>query len=195
MNMQHFWFNIIGHFDDTQIMDFLVKNVPENGTIAEIGVWRGRSTAYLGVEALNSGKNIQIDAIDLWFTPDSGYISPEEFREKNPEADIYNLAEDSMYVKFIQNMKDLRNVRPIKMCSWEAASIYADNSLDAVYIDGDHIYESVKKDIHAWYDKVKPGGILSGHDIFNCLDVPKAVKECFGDSYNTLNTSWWIQKK
>ena len=192
--MQHFWNTIIGHFDATDIMDFLIQNVPQDGKIAEIGVWRGRSSAYLGVEAINSGKNISIDCIDLWFTPNDGYISPEDFIEKNPDSNVLAPADDSMYIKFIQNMKDLRNIRPIRMCSWEAPAIYDDNSLDAVYIDGDHIYESVRKDIHAWYDKVKPGGILSGHDIFNCTSVPQAVNEAFGDSYKTMGSSWYLIK-
>lgn len=192
--MKHFWHNIIGHFDDTAIMDHLIKNAPSDALIVEIGAWRGRSTSYLAVEAINSGKNIYIDAIDLWFTPNDGYISPEEYRDKNPLDNVYNPVDDSMYIQFIKNMKELRNVRPIRLCSWEAAKAYEDNSIYAVYIDGDHTYDAVKKDIHAWYDKVMPGGILSGHDIFNNTDVPKAVNECFGTSYDTLNTSWWIRK-
>ena len=38
------------------------------------------------------------------------------------------------------------------------------NDLDFVYIDGNHSYEYVKKDIENYYDKLKPGGLLAGHD-------------------------------
>lgn len=48
--------------------------------------------------------------------------------------------------------------------STEAAKTFPDGSLDFVFIDGAHDYESVVADIHAWYPKVKHGGIFSGHD-------------------------------
>jgi hypothetical protein len=192
--MNHFWQNITGHFDDTIMADFLINEAPPNSLIVEIGSWRGKSTSYLGVEAINSGKNIQIDAVDLWFTPNTGYNASENYEEAFPEKNIYAPDEHSMYIQFIKNMSDLRNVRPIRLCSWEAAEIYNNYSIFAVYIDGDHRYESVKKDIEAWYNKVMIGGIVSGHDIFNNADVPKAVTECFGNEYKTLNTSWYIRK-
>lgn len=49
-------------------------------------------------------------------------------------------------------------------------------SLDFVYIDGDHSYEAVKKDLEAWYPKVKSGGMFCGHD-YNYPDVERAVQE------------------
>ena len=38
------------------------------------------------------------------------------------------------------------------------------NSIDVVYIDGDHSYEKVTQDINLWYPKVKENGFLCGHD-------------------------------
>lgn len=48
--------------------------------------------------------------------------------------------------------------------SVEAAKKIADESLDFVYIDGEHSYKAVKQDIPAWFPKVKKGGIVGGHD-------------------------------
>jgi len=42
-----------------------------------------------------------------------------------------------------------------------------DDSLDFVFIDGDHSFEAVKKDLRMWHPKVKKGGLVSGHDLFN----------------------------
>lgn len=39
-----------------------------------------------------------------------------------------------------------------------------DNSLDVVYVDGDHKYPSVLNDLDLWYPKIKSGGFLCGHD-------------------------------
>lgn len=72
------------------------------------------------------------------------------------------------------------------------------NDLDFVYIDGDHRYESVKKDIELYYPKIKKGGVLAGHD-YNYYDVSRAVIE-FANKSNLnvttkgYNVDWWINK-
>ena len=41
------------------------------------------------------------------------------------------------------------------------------NKIDVLFIDGDHLYESVKKDFNAYLPLVKKGGIIGFHDIIN----------------------------
>lgn len=53
----------------------------------------------------------------------------------------------------------------IRMLSHDAASCFENESLDFVYIDGNHAYPFVKQDIADYWPKVKPGGILAGHDL------------------------------
>tara|TARA_Y100000034_G_scaffold30942_1_gene37816 strand:- start:1605 stop:2231 length:627 start_codon:yes stop_codon:yes gene_type:complete len=52
----------------------------------------------------------------------------------------------------------------IRALSHQAVKLFADNSLDFVYIDGSHAYDYVKEDIRLWYPKVKKGGLVAGHD-------------------------------
>ena len=52
----------------------------------------------------------------------------------------------------------------MRMTSLEAATLVNDNSLDAVYIDALHDYKNVLDDLNAWVPKVRPGGIIAGHD-------------------------------
>ena len=52
----------------------------------------------------------------------------------------------------------------VEKFSSDAAADLADNSLDFVYIDGNHDYDNVTADITLWSEKVRPGGIISGHD-------------------------------
>jgi hypothetical protein len=52
----------------------------------------------------------------------------------------------------------------IRGFSTEAVKLFADNSLDFVYIDGNHEFQQVTNDIAEWSKKVRPGGIVSGHD-------------------------------
>lgn len=63
----------------------------------------------------------------------------------------------------------------IEKFSEDAARDILDNSLDFVYIDGDHSYDSVMQDIIIWGRKVRTGGIISGDDYF--YDNNKAGRE------------------
>lgn len=67
---------------------------------------------------------------------------------------------------FIARTKDVPNIVKIRKSSVEAAKDFPDESLDAVYIDGAHEEEFVREDIRTWRRKLKPGGILSGHDFW-----------------------------
>jgi hypothetical protein len=45
-----------------------------------------------------------------------------------------------------------------------ASQMFADGSLDAVFLDGSHEAAAVEADVRAWLPKVRPGGVLAGHD-------------------------------
>ena len=98
------------------------------------------------------------------------------------------------------------NKKPIECIikpSIEAAKDIEDKSLDLVFIDADHSYESVLQDIKAWLPKVRKGGILSGHD----YDYPKfwGVKKAVDELLKNVNLEldadgevptvkvWWIK--
>jgi len=65
------------------------------------------------------------------------------------------------------------NCEIIKKTSMEASKDFKPNSLDFVFIDGNHDFEYVVNDIIAWMKIVKPGGIISGHDF--TTDVVKGT--------------------
>jgi predicted O-methyltransferase YrrM len=78
----------------------------------------------------------------------------------------------SWYFAFLTNVRifDLEGtVVPIRSASAPAASLFDDGSLDAVFVDGSHIYEDVLADIDAYLPKVRKGGVIFGHDL---LDLP-----------------------
>jgi len=83
----------------------------------------------------------------------------------------------------------------LKMFSEEAAKHIDDSSLDFCFIDGNHLYEYVKKDIELYLPKVKKGGLLGGHD----YDMPgTGVKQAVDESFNKEDVlfrqdwTWWI---
>jgi hypothetical protein len=62
------------------------------------------------------------------------------------------------------------NCEFIKAFSMDAVKNFKDNSLDFVFIDGNHTFEYAINDIAEWGKKVRPGGIISGHDFWNSAD-------------------------
>jgi predicted O-methyltransferase YrrM len=87
-------------------------------------------------------------------------------------------------------------VRVLKMDSVEASEVLAateGRTLDLVFLDGDHSYEGVRRDILAWLPLVRPGGILSGHDL-NWPGVRRAVEEllpAYRDAAGGF--CWWTE--
>jgi len=91
----------------------------------------------------------------------------------------------------------------IRALSVQAAQLFAPHSLDMVYIDANHSYEGVQADLSAWYDKVKPGGIISGDDYGGATfpGVTQAVDEFIARNHLTLQRdlviekrTWWAEK-
>jgi len=74
---------------------------------------------------------------------------------------------------------------------------FDDKSIDFVYIDGDHSYNNIKKDIELYYSKVKIGGLIGGHDYTKLqYGIKQAVIEFFpsSDICNEKN-DWWAIKR
>lgn len=180
--MEHFYENIDGWFNFQDIYSDVVNKLPNNSHIVEVGAWKGKSTAYLAVECINSGKNIKIDIIDIWTTDD--------------DSDKINLNNDIFGV-FKKNLAPVIDIiNPIQMASVEASKLYKDKSLDFVFIDANHFYQPVKDDLTAWRPKMKDGAIMAGHDYLgtHAPGVKKAVDEFFTkDKIEVFTISWYVQ--
>jgi len=81
---------------------------------------------------------------------------------------------------------------PIQGLSYQVTDQLADDSLDLVFIDADHGYDSVKRDIIAYTPKLKTTGLLTGHDI-DYPGVNKAVKELIKE-FDIGPNSVWVKK-
>lgn len=148
--MQHFFPDIPGWFDFADFYRDVVQALPDGAHIVEVGVWQGKSTAALGVEIANSGKAIRLDVVD-WFqgSPEDGLNALPDQRER--------------FERHIAPIRHLvREVHAER--STEAALRYADGTLDFVFLDAAHDAPSVMADLVAWYPKLRPGGLLAGHD-------------------------------
>jgi hypothetical protein len=102
---------------------------------------------------------------------------------------------DSLFELVQERLKDFP-VTFVRRPSVEGAALFKDEFFDFCYIDGDHRYEHIVKDINAWFPKVKPGGVFGGHD-FDSPEVQQAVNEWLKDNPYTLGkgyNDWWVVK-
>lgn len=114
---------------------------------AEIGTEQGLYAKVL----LDANPGLKLYGIDSWTVYD-GYR--DRMRKSKMEG-------------FYEQTKELLkgyDCELIKDWSMEAVKKFANESLDFVYIDGNHEFRYVAEDIAEWSKKVRPGGIISGHD-------------------------------
>lgn len=110
-----------------------------------------------------------------------------------PHLKIY--AVDLNIVKFYSDsVKEKYGDRliPIQGYSYEVSTQLPDDFADIIFIDADHSYDAVKKDIIAYTPKLKKNGLLTGHDI-DYPGVNKAVKEMIKD-FDVGPNYVWIKK-
>lgn len=132
---------------------------------AEIGVAQGKN-AY---NFCNNIENLKLYCIDSW----------ESGRGAAALTDAKNL------------LKEFNNVTFIQKRSLDALKDFPDASLDFVFIDANHSFDFVMEDIIEWSKKVKPGGIVAGHDYYHSksglMGVIEAVDAYVLAHHLTLN--------
>ena len=181
--MEHFHEKIHGFFNCANLYRRMVEEAQNGSVFVELGVFKGKSAAYMGVEILNSKKKIEFYAVDHFLG------SPEHV---NDPAVKDNKLKEECYLNLTPVMGV---VRMLPVASHTAAAMFADESIDFIYIDAAHEYDAVKADIQAWLPKVKVGGVFAGDDygIPNHPDVKKVVDEFFPNAEHE-GWVWWIKK-
>lgn len=157
--MEHFYQDIHGWFSYDYIYSSMVDQAVGGELFVEIGSFKGKSTAFMCVEILNSSKNIRFDCIDPMQLM-SHYV---ESAENEPEQ--WN---DYTVEEFHRKLHSVRNYYHLhQMTSSQAATLYQPGSIDFLMIDGDHTYEAVKQDVIDFVPKMKSGGLIAGDDAFD----------------------------
>jgi predicted O-methyltransferase YrrM len=135
----------------------MINRFPSGSVFVEVGVLEGQSLIYLIEQATKAGKAMRITGVDH-FEDQSDNLYPVFEANLLPYCDKFEL----IYGKSV-----------------EAAEMFEDKSIDLVFIDAAHDYESVKADIEAWLPKVR--GVIAGHDYIPTYPgVMRAVDERFG---------------
>lgn len=114
-----------------------------------------------------------------------GFANPrlKDWNGKLYLIDIQKEASEDDYNKALESIKKpSENDFRLRMAPNHISDLFDDESLDFVYIDSDHTYESIKNNIKLWHPKVKKGGILTGRNylLLNCYNkenYKKGIKD------------------
>jgi len=139
-----------------------------NLVAAEIGVLRGSNSLSI-LKSLNLNHLFLIDPF------------------------IENGFEEKICYKRLSNFP---NITYIKKKSDIAVSEIKCN-LNFIYIDGDHFYNTFKKDIEDYWELLEDGGIIAGH-YFERKDIARGVIEFVNKNnleFEAKGSDWWIIKK
>lgn len=112
----------------------------------EIGVFEGAFTEVLAKSGL------QVYGVDPW-------LVYEDYGNPN-----YQPVAEKRYSKSLRRLAPYPNVTLLREMSMDALKRFEDESIDFVYIDGNHQFRYIADDIYEWWKKIKKGGMICGHD-------------------------------
>jgi hypothetical protein len=136
--------------------NLILKNVPKGAIVAEVGVWKGDFADKL--LSTNLKKLYLIDPWNYVENYEDSWYGGEKSNQKKMDQVF-----DGVVDRFIDESK-LGKVEIIRKASLDGLSSFKDAYFDMIYIDGDHMYNAVQKDLEMGFRKIKSGGILAGDD-------------------------------
>lgn len=139
---------------------------------AEIGVYRGDFSQMI----YNKFTPLELVLIDP-FDIGGGNYNEMKF----PTS--YSTTDD--YISVVNRFKNLHTIWVYRHWSYDAVYHFTDNYFDFIYHDASHLKDHLKKDLIDWLPKLKPSGLMCGHDYIQHPDfgVIQAVDE-FCKEYN-----------
>jgi hypothetical protein len=160
--------------------------------ICEVGVRDGAHLREMLVPCLH-----EVHAVDMW---------RETGKRSENDACLSQSELDAQY-KAVGQID--RRVTVVRSPSITAAISYPPEYFDFVYIDADHTEEAVSADLRVWWNRVRRGGVLAGHDYYYvstvCADgtaltfgvvpaVNRFVEENHLQLYVDNDGDWFIPK-
>lgn len=131
----------------------LLKSLPKNAVVAEVGVWEGQFSARI----LEICQPRELHLIDPWmYMPE--FANTGFGRKKNEHL------MDVKYQDVVARFADDPRVKIHRATSAEALGALPDASLDWIYLDGNHNAPFIDEDLAISLRKVKPNGLITGDD-------------------------------
>ena len=139
--------------------DFLLKLMPNHSICAEIGVYKGK----FSIKILEKVEPKKLHLIDPW-----KYQEAEDFQEaayggKAGSQEVMNKIYSEMKARLRKEIEKGK-VEIHRGFSHLVYKDFPDKYFDWIYIDGNHQYDYVRKDLKLFFPKVKIGGYITGDD-------------------------------
>lgn len=165
------------HSNSSTSRDFLLQTLPKFSIGAEIGVHKG----YFSERILEIVQPKKLHLIDPWKFEDGEFY---EVGEKILDQKMMDIRFENVYKKFATEIK--KGVVVInRSTSEEILPKFDDNYFDWIYIDGNHFYEFVKKDLDLYYMKIKNMGLITGDDYYDNGQQNGGVKRAVDEFINS----------
>lgn len=183
--MNHYYQNIGENwFSYAELYKQMVQDAEDGDIFVELGCWKGRSTCFLGVEIINSGKDIKLCAVDSW-----------RYRPNTEQPCVSQIEFNKVFSEFLNNIRPLEDIIDVYIMETDQAhEAFDDKSIKFLFHDASHHYEDVKRDLQLWIPKVRDDGIFAGHDYFTQCHpgVKQAVDEIFPMHSTDKKQNIWI---
>jgi len=138
----------------------LLAALPTGGVGAELGVYRGDFSArMLGIAAPR-----RLHLIDPWrYEIADTYRGTVYGGRRGVSQAFMDAMHDAVLHRFAAEIAAGRVVVH-RAASAETSALFPDEYFDWIYIDGNHLYEFVRRDLELYHTKVKRGGLIAGDD-------------------------------
>jgi MMP 1-O-methyltransferase len=154
------------------IYDEAVRTAPSGSILIEVGSFWGKSAVYLAEAAKLADKNLKVYCIDPWSArPDNnpGLFDHEHGKLGHIEPQVHAEHHNSMFETFAYFLERTGlspdPLRVMRMESLEAAELFNEAiPIHFIFLDGDHEYDYVIRELRAWAPLLSRGGFIAGHD-------------------------------
>jgi hypothetical protein len=185
------WYAVSGWGEQiVPVYEEMVRSAQDGAVFVEVGSWLGQSAVGMGQAIKAMQKDIR------FYTVDHGFGSPTDTLLMQYLTQIGGCSTGYLCVN-LDKAQVRDTVVPLATDSTLAAKLFPDNSVDFVYIDAEHSREALLRDLRLWWPKVKPGGIIGGHDYHGFPEIAAGVHWFFQQlnaSWPNMYNSWQIRK-
>ena len=152
---------LVDHDAFTEIFDKVIDKAEDGIVIVEVGVLVGGTVCYFSQKLQEKGITHTIIAIDNF-----------KFDTINGGDVIKYTNGQSPYIAYNNNLRKAKaKVMTFIGDSIDVSKLFKDESIDFLFLDGDHTAPYVVEELKSWLPKMKPDSMIAGHDFLNSPDV------------------------
>lgn len=157
-----------------------INHFPDGSTFVEVGCFRGKSLVCLAQRIKEMGRRIRVVGVEYGIG--SGIENGNDNHAQailEGNGTLAGILHKNLIDAGVADIVDLLITDSVR-----ASRLFRNGSLDFVFLDARHDYQSVMVDILAWLPKMKAGGWIGGDDLSPVWpDVERAVRHVFGDRW------------